>query len=36
MHANNDTATGVYQQYGFEPSPIDDLTLMLVVNDATT
>lgn len=33
VHAANDTAAGFYRHYGFEPSPIDDLTLMLLVKD---
>ena len=33
VHAKNDQAAGFYGQYGFEPSPIDDLTLMLLVKD---
>lgn len=36
VHAANDTAAGFYRRYGFEPSPIDDLTLMLLVKDITT
>ncbi|ETZ51371.1 putative acetyltransferase [Mycobacterium avium MAV_120709_2344] len=31
VHANNDTARRFYLRYGFEPSPVDDLTLMLLV-----
>ncbi|WP_423296948.1 GNAT family N-acetyltransferase [Mycobacterium avium] len=33
VHANNDTARRFYLRYGFEPSPVDDLTLMLLVKD---
>lgn len=33
VHAANDTAAGFYRHYGFEPSPVDDLTLMLLVKD---
>ncbi|MCY4101655.1 MAG: GNAT family N-acetyltransferase [bacterium] len=33
VHAANNAAAGFYRRYGFEPSPIDDLTLMLLVKD---
>ncbi|MCY3559563.1 MAG: GNAT family N-acetyltransferase [bacterium] len=33
VHAANDVAAGFYRHYGFEPSPIDDLTLILLVKD---
>lgn len=33
VHANNDTARRFYLRYGFEPSPVNDLTLMLLVKD---
>lgn len=33
VHAKDANATAFYRQYGFEPSPIDDLTLMLLVKD---
>lgn len=33
VHAMNDRAAGFYRHFGFEPSPIDDLTLMLLVKD---
>ncbi len=33
VHAKNDTARRFYTRYGFEPSPVDDLTLMLLVKD---
>ena len=33
VHAANDTAADFYRHYGFEPSPVDDLTLMLLVKD---
>ena len=36
VHAANDTAAGFYRRYGLEPSPIDDLTLMLLVKDINT
>ena len=36
VHAANDTAANFYRHYGFEPSPIDDLTLMLLVKDIAT
>ena len=36
VHAANDTADGFYRHYGFEPSPVDDLTLMLLVTDIVT
>ena len=36
VHAANDTAAGFYRRYGFEPSPVDDLTLMLLVRDIAT
>lgn len=35
VHAANDVAAGFYRRYGFEPSPVDDLTLMLLVKDIT-
>ncbi len=31
VHAKDATARGFYLRYGFEPSPVDDLTLMLLV-----
>lgn len=34
IHAKNDTTRRFYLRHGFEPSPIDDLTLMLLVKDA--
>ena len=36
VHAANDTAAGFYRRYGFDFSPIDDLTLMLLVRDIST
>jgi GNAT superfamily N-acetyltransferase len=33
VHAKNDEAAAFYRRYGFEPSPLDDLTLMLLVKD---
>lgn len=33
VHAKDAEAAAFYLGYGFEPSPIDDLTLMLLVND---
>lgn len=36
VHAKNDTAAGFYRRFDFEPSPIDGLTLMLLVKDIQT
>lgn len=33
VHAANPDAASFYQRYGFEESPIYDLTLMLILND---
>ena len=33
VHAKDDQASGFYRHFGFEPSPIDDLTLMLLIKD---
>ena len=33
VHAKDDEAASFYLRHGFEPSPIDDLTLMLLVKD---
>lgn len=33
VHAKDQTARAFYERYGFEPSPIDDLTLMLILAD---
>jgi GNAT superfamily N-acetyltransferase len=35
VHAANADAASFYRQYGFEPSPVDDLTLMLLIHDVT-
>jgi GNAT superfamily N-acetyltransferase len=36
VHAKNEQAAGFYRHYGFEPSPIDDLTLILLTKDIQT
>ncbi len=36
VHAKNEQAASFYRHYGFEPSPVDDLTLMLLVKDIRT
>ena len=33
VHAKDSHAASFYRHFGFEPSPIDDLTLMLLVKD---
>lgn len=33
VHAKDPQAAGFYRRFGFEPSPIDDLTLMLLIKD---
>jgi len=33
VHAQDDEAQRFYRHYGFEPSPIDELTLMRVITD---
>lgn len=33
VHAKNDTARQFYARYGFEPSPIDPLIMMLLIKD---
>ncbi|MGD9701144.1 MAG: GNAT family N-acetyltransferase [Acidimicrobiia bacterium] len=33
VHAKDDGSASFYRRYGFEPSPVDDLTLMLLVQD---
>lgn len=33
VHAADEDARGFYRHYGFEPSPIDDLTPMLLIKD---
>lgn len=35
VHAKDTQAASFYRHFGFEPSPIDDLTLMLLVRDFT-
>jgi GNAT superfamily N-acetyltransferase len=34
VHAKDDDAATFYARFGFEPSPIDSLTMMLLVKDA--
>lgn len=36
VHAKDGAAADFYRRFGFEPSPIDDLTLMLRVKDIQT
>jgi GNAT superfamily N-acetyltransferase len=33
VHAKNETARQFYMKYGFEPSPVDDMTLIMLVKD---
>ncbi len=33
VHAKDSVAAAFYARFGFEPSPIDDLTMMLLVKD---
>ena len=33
VHANDDQAASFYRHFGFQPSPIDQLTLMLLLKD---
>lgn len=33
VHAKNDDAAAFYERYGFERSPVDELTLMLLLKD---
>ena len=33
VHTKDSQAAGFYRHYGFEPSPVDDLTLMLLIKD---
>ena len=33
VHAQDAQAAGFYRHYGFEPSPVDNLTLMLLIKD---
>ncbi len=35
VHAKTEEVVGFYARYGFEPSPVDGLTLMLLVKDIT-
>lgn len=35
VHAKTEHVAAFYTRYGFEPSPVDDLTLMLLVKDIT-
>lgn len=34
VHAKNDVARRFYTRYGFEPSPLDSLIMMLLIKDA--
>lgn len=36
VHAKDATAQRFYLRFGFEPSPVDDMTLMLLVKDIPT
>ena len=36
VHAKDAGAAVFYRKYGFEPSPVDDLTLMILVKDIST
>ena len=36
VHAKDAEAADFYRHYGFEPSPVDDLTLMLLIKDIGT
>ena len=36
VHAKNEQVASFYRHYGFDPSPIDDLTLMLPIKDIQT
>lgn len=36
VHAVNPEAASFYARYGFQPSPVDDLTMMLLVKDIST
>ena len=36
VHAKTSAAAGFYARYGFESSPIDDLTMMVLVKDLAT
>ena len=33
VHAKDSRSASFYRYFGFEPSPVDDLTLMLLVKD---
>jgi hypothetical protein len=33
VHALDDTARGLYQHLGFDPSPLDPMTLMITLPD---
>lgn len=34
VHAKVSSAAGFYRRWGFEPSPIDDFTLLLLIKDS--
>ena len=36
VHAKDTHAARFYRHYGFQPSPVDDLTLMLLIKDIKT
>ena len=36
VHASDGNAASFYRHFGFEPSPIDDLTMMLLITDIQT
>ena len=36
VHARDPQAAGFCRHFGFEPSPMDDLTLMLLLKDVQT
>ena len=36
VHAKNPDAAAFYRRYGFDPSPIDDLTLLLLLKDVSS
>ena len=36
VHAANDTAANFYRHYGFEPSAVDDLTLLILLKNIAT
>jgi hypothetical protein len=33
VHARDEATAAFYRSYGFEPSPVDDLTLLRLVTD---